>query len=416
VSTFEINSEALDAAHRAMTGICDTIEAQRAQHSHAHSGIEGMLANAAAGVLAATGLDPFSIWEQWGFGGVAQTCSATNWTVEQVRGTIQQIVGEVSEAHRGELAPVIHDRAMGLRSALDNAQERLRSITSLLHPGNLLQLLTSPWTILDHFSAASGALNLAHSLAQDYRDFLARLSTREQKLLEEIVTLLAIPEVGLVPVGIAIWSEVTGGNSTSPHPAPAPTPSTPAPEAPQMAPEANRINPPGSADTYAATPEAAMLAWAEYYEKQSTRYQSERGQPRTGEVVNGNYMFDCSGFVYRVLNDSGNGDLLKGSGTNASDIHNQYYSGTAIDISNPNGPPPKGLVPGSLVFFNDKYGKLAHVGIVETVGTTIGNSTVLSAAVPIDPNPNTIQSLTISSFAGYAPEPETAVRFVIFNK
>jgi hypothetical protein len=121
VSTFEINSEALDDAHRAMISVSDTIEAQRAQHTQAHSGIEGMLANAASAVMAATGLDPFSIWEQWGFGGVAQTCSATHWTLEQMRGRIQQVVEQVNEAHRGELAPVLHDRAASLRSALDNA-------------------------------------------------------------------------------------------------------------------------------------------------------------------------------------------------------------------------------------------------------------------------------------------------------
>ena len=413
MSTFEINSEALDAAHRAMTGICDTIEAQRAQHSHAHSGIEGMLANAAAVVLAATGLDPFSIWEQWGFGGVAQTCSATNWTVEQVRGTIQQIVGEVSEAHRGELAPVLYDRAMGLRSALDNAQERLRSITSLLHPGNLLQLLTSPWTILDHFSAASGALNLAHSLAQDYRDFLARLSAREKDLIEEIITLLAIPEVGLVPAGIAIWSEVTGGNSNSPHPAP-----TPPTQAPQEAPEANRINPPGSPDKYAATPEAAILAWAEYYKKQKNYY-SQQYDARRGEWSDTNgYGFDCSGFVYKVFHDSGNGDLLKGDTLShphdASILANEYKSGTAVAITSLNGPAPKGIVPGSLVFFKDKSDTAdtpVHVAIVESVGSTVGAIKVIGATYP----GHGVDSYSIADFANSSIEPETAMRFVTFN-
>ncbi|HEU4784357.1 MAG TPA: hypothetical protein VFS83_13530, partial [Ktedonobacterales bacterium] len=215
MSTFEINSEALDAAYRAMMGVCDTIESQRARHNQAHSGIEGLLTNAASVVVAATGFDPFSIWEQWGFGGVAQTCSTTNWTVEQVRGTIQQLVREVSEAHRGELAPVLHDRAAYLRSTLDNAQERLQSITSLLNPGNLLHLLTSPWGILDPFSAASGALSLAHSLAQDYRDFLARLSAREKELIEEIRSRFETPTSAALPVtSVHSGSSLQGSNIT----------------------------------------------------------------------------------------------------------------------------------------------------------------------------------------------------------
>ncbi|HEY1388800.1 MAG TPA: CHAP domain-containing protein [Ktedonobacterales bacterium] len=405
MSTFEINSEALDAAHRTMTSVCDTIEAQRALHNQAHSGIEGMLANAAAVVLATTGLDPFSMWERWGFGGVAQTCSATSGTVEHVRGIIQQTVGEVSEAHRGELAPVLHDRAMALRSALDNAQERLWSITSLLNPGNLLQLLTSPWTILDHFSAARGALDLAHSLAQDYRDFLARLSAREQKVIEEIITLLAIPEVGLVPAGIAFWSEVFWSEVTSgsSHPAP------------QVDPVGDSKNPSESGDKTATSSGDAIVKRAEYYAGQDTYYPDPDNDidKRTGEEVNGQYGFDCSGFVYRVFKDTGNSDLLKGNGASAADIHNQYNSGTPIAITNPNDPPPKGLAPGSLVFFNNKYGQLAHVAIVENVGKTIGDTTVLGATTDGD---HTVRPLKISDFASYAPYPETAVRFVTFNR
>lgn len=256
-------------------------------------------------------------------------------------------------------------------------------------------------------------MSLAHSLAQDYRDFLARLSTREQKLIEEIVTLLAIPEVGIVPAGIAIWSEVTGGSSHSHHPTP-----TAQTHAPQVAPESNRINPPGSPDQYAATPGAAILAWAEYYKNKPNYYSLSNHLGQWDDSFG--YGFDCSGFVYHVFHDSGNGDLLKGDTLShpydASILANEYKSGTAVAITNLNSPVPQGVGPGSLVFFKDKSDTAdtpVHVAIVESVvGNTIGSITVIGATYP----GHGVDSYSIPDFANSSIEPESAIRFVTFNR
>lgn len=117
MSEIELDIEAVETARAAMLGVRDTVGAQCTQHNQAVTAIEGMLSSAATAVFDALnplhGLDPFGIWDRWGFGGVAQSCSSTHGTNDGSRGTASQIVTQLCDAHRGQLAPILFDRAGG---------------------------------------------------------------------------------------------------------------------------------------------------------------------------------------------------------------------------------------------------------------------------------------------------------------
>lgn len=224
MSEIELDIEAVETARAAMLGVRDTVGAQCTQHNQAVTAIEGMLSSAATAVFDALnplhGLDPFGIWDRWGFGGVAQACTSTHGTIDGSRGTASQIVTQLCDAHRGQLAPVLFDRAVGLQSSLGNALESLWTITSLLSPGNIMYLLENPGAILEHFSNAQGALSRAHTLTQDYCDFLNRLEAQERQLIQEIIALLSELAPGrTAPLPL---------NPVAPH-APTPTPTAPSP-------------------------------------------------------------------------------------------------------------------------------------------------------------------------------------------
>lgn len=120
----------------------------------------------------------------------------------------------------------------------------------------------------------------------------------------------------------------------------------------------------------------AIVSRALWYGSQPNAY-SLLGWLRTGTFYNNCYWFDCSGFVYRVYEDVGQGSLIG----NSSSILTQKSSGQQIPIASRSAAPPSTLVPGALIFFTAGT-SLEHVAIVLSVGPTIGSTRFISPQEP----------------------------------
>jgi hypothetical protein len=213
-----IDPGAVESARVSMLMVRDTLNGLHAQHESTASQIEGLLSEAASSVLDALNplhaLDPFGIWERWGFGGVAYSCSSTRGAVEGVRSTTEQVVERLCDAHRSQIAPALYDRSGELRRILGSALDSFWVITSMLEPVNMLRLIENPWLILEHFTNSRNALLRAFELAQDYIDYLIRLRIGEQELIEEIIRLLQTPGVEF---GAGIVQDLTTLAGEIPH-------------------------------------------------------------------------------------------------------------------------------------------------------------------------------------------------------
>ena len=213
-----IDPGAVESARISILMVRDTLNGLHAQHENTASQIEGLLSEAAATVLDALNplhaLDPFGIWEHWGFGSVAYSCSSTRGVIDQTRGSLDQIVGHLCDAHHGQLAPVLFDRSGELRFTLGSTGDILWTIISLLEPGNILRLIQAPWLIMEHFTDSRSILRRACDLAQDYVDYLIRLDAREEALIEEIIRRL---QTQRVEFGAGIVQDLTTLAGEIPH-------------------------------------------------------------------------------------------------------------------------------------------------------------------------------------------------------
>ena len=211
MSDIQIDIQAVESAHSAMLSVRDTIGAHCAQHNQVTTNIEHLLSNVAGAVFNPSsplhGLDPLSIWERWGFGGIAHSCAQTHSAIEHARGTSSQIAQHLGDTHRGQLTPILLDRASDMQSSLGHALESLWTINSMLHPGNIVWLLESSWNLLEHFFNARGALDWARQQAQEYCDYLARLAAGERELIDEIIRSL---QVGAVEAATGLAGVATG--------------------------------------------------------------------------------------------------------------------------------------------------------------------------------------------------------------
>ncbi len=179
-----IDSDAVQSARISMLVVRDTLNGQYAQHQSVAGQIEGMLHEAASSMFAA--LNPFDIWDRLGFGSASYSCSSIRGELEQARSTTDQVVERLCDTHRGQLVPILHDRAGALRDALNSALDSLWTITSLLNPGNILRMISDHGYILEHFNRSRSALYRACAQAQDFVDFLTRLHQREETIIDEI--------------------------------------------------------------------------------------------------------------------------------------------------------------------------------------------------------------------------------------
>jgi hypothetical protein len=199
-----IDPDAIESARVSMLVVRDTLNGQYAQHQSVTGQIEGILREAASPVFAA--LDPFSIWNRLGIGGVSNSCSSIRDALEQARSTTDQVVERLCDTHRGQLAPIIHDRAGPLHEALSSAIDSQWTITSLLDPGNIVRMIGNHGFILEHFSHSRSMLYRACTQVQVFIDFLTRLQAREASLIAEITRTLTVtsPSLGGALQGVPI--------------------------------------------------------------------------------------------------------------------------------------------------------------------------------------------------------------------